>query len=367
MSELHHRGQGSPEPAHAEVAGTLPPQDTAARLAAIWQEVLALESVGVNDNYFDLGGDSALTVQIFAQIEKEFKVKLPLAILFEAPTVSELASVIDQETPHSDRSSLSVIQPSGSRPPFFCVHGETGTVSIFSDLSRHLGRDYPFYGLQSQGLDGLRPPLTKIEDMAGLYVQDIRKIRPHGPYFLGGYCMGGSIAFEMARQLQAQGEVVALLALIDTMNWSRVPAPSKSEMSFYSFQRFVFRTASRFRGGSGKELNTPRASQGQSSSSDISLSEKIRIANGLACSNYIPGRYAGKVTDFRPMKQYRIYKNEEFKWGGLAEETVVTLPVYPDEMLAEPFVKHLASALKESIELAIPKPDAVEAVASAAK
>ena len=197
--------------------------DTTKQLTLIWQEILGVDSITPDQNYFDLGGDSSVAVQLFAQIDKTFGVKLPLAALFDAPTINELARVLRREESPTGWSPLVTIQSSGSRPPFFCIHGAGGTVLIYRELAQRLGPNQPFYGLQAMGLDASCPPLTRIEDMAAAYTQEIRKKQPHGPYFLGGYCMGGTVAFEVAQQLQAQGERVALLALFDTMDWSKIP------------------------------------------------------------------------------------------------------------------------------------------------
>ena len=224
--------------------------ETTEQLARIWQEILGVDSIGPDQNYFDLGGDSSLAVQMFAQIEKIFKIKLPLATLYEAPTIEELAKILRGEAAASGWSSLVAIQQAGSRPPFFCMHGAGGTVLMYRDLSRYLGDDQPFYGLQSQGLDGSCPPLTKVEEMAALYVKEIRRVQSHGPYFLGGYCMGGTVAFEVAQQLRAEGEPVALLALFDTMNWHKIPLTVWSKSS-HATQRLFFHAASFFSVDSG--------------------------------------------------------------------------------------------------------------------
>src|ERR1035441_10075058 len=105
---------------------------------------------------------------MFAQIEKEFNVRLPLATLYEAPAIEDLARILNRDAAPSRWSSLVAIQPSGSRPPFFCFHGEGGNVLIYRKLSQYLGSDQPFYGLQSQGLDGNSPLLKTIEQMAAL-------------------------------------------------------------------------------------------------------------------------------------------------------------------------------------------------------
>jgi phthiocerol/phenolphthiocerol synthesis type-I polyketide synthase E len=352
--------------------------DTTQRLAHIWQELLGVKSIGLDENYFDLGGDSPLAVQLFAQIDKEFKIRLPLATLFEAPTIEELARVLQRETSTSHWSPVVPIQPTGSRPPFFCVHGAGGNVLIYRDLSRHLGPDQPFFGLQAQGLDGSSPPLTRVEEMAALYVREMRRVQPSGPYFLGGYCLGGTIAFEMAQQLQSRGEEVALLALFDTLNWYKVPLPSIWGKGYHEAERLVFHAAN-FLGldfaGKAKffsekikvlrsrvpvwrgMLLAKFAKDSHSGKSRSRLLGNIWQANDRAGFDYAPQPYQGVITDFRPIKQYRKGSKPGLKWDRLAQggQEIVLLPVYPAGMLLEPFVNHLATALRRSIDAAIPR------------
>lgn len=184
-------------------------------LAAIWADVLGLKVVGPNENFFELGGHSLLAVLLFARIVKYFGRRLPVATLFRAPTVAQLAAVIE-DSGSPAWSALVPIQPAGSNPPFFCVHAKGGNVLEFYDLAHHLGTDQPFYGLQSQGLDQQNDAHTRVVDMAAHYIREIRTVQPRGPYYLGGRSLGGTIAFEMASQLKAAGEEVALLALLDT-------------------------------------------------------------------------------------------------------------------------------------------------------
>src|SRR5205823_4534626 len=119
-------------------------------------------------------------------------------------------------------ASLVPIQPLGTKACLFCVHGAGGNVFLYRDLSRHLGSDYPVYGLQSQGLDGKAQPLRTVEAMAAKYLGEIRELQPAGPYYLAGYCGGGTIAYEIAQLLRADGHHVALLALLDTYNFSLI-------------------------------------------------------------------------------------------------------------------------------------------------
>jgi phthiocerol/phenolphthiocerol synthesis type-I polyketide synthase E len=350
--------------------------DVTSRLTRIWQEILGVDSVGVDQNYFDLGGDSSAAVHLFAQIEREFKVKLPLATLFEAPTIVELAQILRRESSPSGWSPIVAIQPAGTRPPFFGMHGAGGNILIYRDLSLRLGSNQPFYGLQAPGLDGSRPLLTRVEDMAILYAKEIRKMQPHGPYFLGGYCMGGTVALEVAQQLQAQGERVALLALFDTMDWSKIPIPSFLGKGYQSLQRLAFHAANFYRlDGRGKaqflaeKVRTLRSRipvwrgmllaefnrHPHAAAPESLLLAKVWQANDRACVNYVPRPYAGSITDFRPLKQYLAFDRPGAKWDLIAQGglEIVVLPVYPAGMLVEPLVKYLATALEKSIDDAI--------------
>src|SRR5207245_6313728 len=142
----------------------------------------------------------------------------PLVTLLQDPTIKKLTDVIRASDSPRSATSLVSIQPNGDRPPLFCIHGESGNLLMYRSLARCFGPDQPVYGLKPQGLDGKHAPLTTIEDMAARYIKEIQVIQPAGPYFLAGYCMGGTIAFEMAQQLRWQGQRVDLLALLDTYN-----------------------------------------------------------------------------------------------------------------------------------------------------
>lgn len=358
------------------VTQCIPAQDeTTEQLTRIWQDLLGIPSITPEQNYFDLGGDSPLAVQLFARIEKTFHVKLPLATLFEAPTIEGLAQILRSEASSSAWSSLVPIQPHGSRPPFFCFHGAGGNILIYRDLSLHLGPDQPVYGLQSPGLDGSCAPLTRIEDMAAVYVREIRRMQQHGPYLLGGYCLGGTIAFEVARQLRSRGEEIALLALFDTTNWHKIPLPSAWMKTYTAAERLVFHAANILRLDSagrakffsekikilrsrlpvwrGMLLGKLQKDSPLTSSGSRILSQ-IWKANDLASMDYVPQPYPGMVTDFRPLKQYRMFSRPGVKWDQLAGgEKVVVLPVYPAGMLVEPFVEHLADALRGAIDEAL--------------
>jgi amino acid adenylation domain-containing protein len=191
------------------------------QLRQLWEDVMDICPVGVNDNFFDLGGHSLLALRLMAQISQRFGIALPLATLFQRPTIAHLASLLSQQVDSIPSSSLVALQPSGSKAPLFYVHPGGGNVFCYVDLARQLGSDQPFYAFQYPGLYDEQLQLTKIISMAAYYLEELRACQATGPYFLGGWSVGGVIAFEMARQLRAQGHEVAFLALLD----ARLPKP----------------------------------------------------------------------------------------------------------------------------------------------
>lgn len=205
-----------PAPTPAARADERPRDDVERRLHDVWCSVLGLESVGMNENFFHVGGHSLPAVRLFARIEKAFGLRLPLATLIAAQSVAELAAVIRAERPAPSWRSLVPLNEGGHRAPLFLVHHPNGQVLVYRDLIRRLGPDQPVYGLQSVGLDAREHPLTRIEDMATHYVSELRTIQPRGPYLLGGFCYGGVVALEMAAQLRTAGEHVALVAMFNS-------------------------------------------------------------------------------------------------------------------------------------------------------
>ena len=216
--KIDRRALPVPEASQAAASSNYEPpcDELELKLTKIWEKILPVRPIGVNDNFFELGGHSLLAVRMFSLIEKSFGRNLPLATLFEAPTIRSLAQAMRDESWWPAWSSLVVLQGGGTQRPFFCIHAAGGNVLEYYDLARHLGPDQPFYGLQAKGLDGKEEPHTSIHDMAAHYLKEMREVQPEGPYFIGGRSSGGTIAFEMACQLKAAGEEVALLALLDT-------------------------------------------------------------------------------------------------------------------------------------------------------
>ncbi|MCB0020938.1 MAG: hypothetical protein KDE09_24250, partial [Anaerolineales bacterium] len=191
-----------------------PRNELEATLADIWARVFGFAQVGIHDNFFALGGHSLMAVGLFNDIKQALGRELPLATLFEAPTIAGLAEVLDQKDWSLQWTSLVPIQPKGKKQPIFCISALGDEIIQFAELAALLGDDQPFYGLQ-QGLERTDKIRTTIPDIAAHYLSEIRTVQPHGPYLIAGYCFGGLVAYEMAQQLQAAGETVEPLLMIE--------------------------------------------------------------------------------------------------------------------------------------------------------
>ncbi|KKL71912.1 hypothetical protein LCGC14_2090170, partial [marine sediment metagenome] len=201
-------------------------------LAKIWSNILELDQIGINDNYFQLGGDSIQAGRIITLICETLQVEqIPLVIFLHAPTIEKMAGILNKKEFSLPSASLIAIQKTGSKPPIYCVHGCRGDILTYTDLVLQLGPEQPFYGLRAQGLDGKATIYTQVEDMAAHYVKEIQAIQPEGPYFLAGASTGGNIALEMAQQLISQGKNVAALILMEPV----MPEPPESPIHFSNY------------------------------------------------------------------------------------------------------------------------------------
>ncbi|MBL9213335.1 MAG: amino acid adenylation domain-containing protein [Opitutaceae bacterium] len=352
-----------------DLADDYVPPETATQqtLVRIWTGILAVERIGIRDSFFDLGGQSLLAVTIFNRIERELGRKLPLSTLFRAPTIEQLAAVLDgHETGGPDWGSLVPIKPAGREGPLFLVHGAGGNVLLYRALATHLAADRPLYGLQSRGLDGRTAPLTTIEAMAAAYLAEIRRVQPHGPYHLGGYCLGGTIAYEMAQQLRQAGEEVGLVALLDTYNFSRALKPGtlgliaeKAKFHLLNLARLSPRNMWRYLAEKSRlardgELASilrlqPKVDAAAGVARATSGAEAyVQAVNDHAADTYLAQPYGGRLTLIKPHVNYKFYPDPELGWGDLALGglDIVELPVNPHAMLVEPYARQLAHELE---------------------
>ena len=352
-----------------------------ADLVDLWQQILNREQIGIQDSFFDLGGDSLLAIRLMDLIHQKFAQELPLSSLFINPTVAGLAIALNPNEPLQG-SPLVPLQPKGSKPAFFCVHPIFGVVLPYHALAQQMGLDQPFYGLQPIGIDGKQPPHTQIEEMAAYYIKAIRQVQPQGPYFLGGWSFGGLVAFEMAQQLHQAGHRVALLAVIDT------PAPVLSNKpTFWKSCEFLLTTVMRSIWAflldylsliaTSYPFN-PKLRQTKFPTTWRALLEraaivgllpqdsKIRLlneltlrpllqvfsANNQAVQRYVPRRYPDRITLFRtPLLSAKNLSDTTMGWNQLTETTVEVHQVPGNHltMLRNPQVEVLAQQLQACI------------------
>jgi thioesterase domain-containing protein/acyl carrier protein len=352
-------------------------------IAQAWRELLGVDAVSRDDDFFALGGHSLAAVRLFAKIRKHFSVDLPLATLFQAPTLGALAAVVAQaggldasRAADEPKKAASNVIPLGTRAwsplvaickgrpdrkPFFCVHGAGGNVLNFKVLSDRLGPELPFYGLQAQGADGRLPPLPTIEAMASQYVEAIRGVDPQGPYRLAGYSAGGVIALEMAQQLIDSGAEVSLLAMIDTLSPAaaarKVPYLRKLWLARHWSLGFLLDWPGRRRRGKLVELNYALALQKLSRGESLppELVEHHLFRNFItAQAVHKPRIYAGSMVLFKATESEMQYLQagrglgwEEHVRGGIR---VTDIAGSHFSMMAEPGVTELIEGLRKEIE-----------------
>lgn len=361
-----------------------PAPGTEADLAAIWSELLGIAQVGAGDSFFDLGGHSLIAVRMFGQLRKKFDVDLPISTLFEAPTISQLAALVEERTgprmpvadnvrqlPVADRAKRRFVVDMGGRgegTPFFMVAGMFGNVMNLRQLAQRLGADRKFYGLQARGLLGDDKPHGSFEEAARDYIAELREVQPHGPYLLGGFSGGGLTAYEMARQLRAAGEEVAMLVMLDT------PMPLREPLS--GKDRKLIRLGELREGGVGFlrqwlrdriGYEISRRKKAQALESGVSAGEGAfhDLEIEAAFISWLPGMritpWDGPVAMFRPpldrrwkvsggryVTTGREYLLEDNGWTPFMPQLqVIEVPGTHDSMVLEPNVRRMASVLRD--------------------
>lgn len=297
------------------------------RLMAIWQECFNLPRIGVRDNFFDLGGDSLLATALLARMEREFQQTFAIAILLERPTIEQLAEWLRSDRRVREFSSLVMLQPGSGRMPLFIIPGIHGSLWEFRKLAGLLDPALPVYGLEPRGLDSQSEPDPTIAAMADHYVEEIRRVQPAGPYYLAGYSLGGTVAYEMAQRLKSAGQQVALLAMIDA------PTGGHSR-PIRLLQSVVNGTSAAIRAGYnflarrlGRKL---WENEDQLLNGLIPGREMVFETHRRALDQYSPGRYAGEVTvlraTIRPSWPKSIFDDTSRQWLNFAAGRVLQIP-----------------------------------------
>jgi thioesterase domain-containing protein/acyl carrier protein len=369
--KLDRRALPTPSFVRGEKEFVEPRNTLEAQLAAIWESALKIEPIGVTDDFFEIGGDSILALRVFTEIQKITGKNLPLATLFQTPTIEQLATALRQDGWKPNWAPIVAVQPHGSRPPFFCVHGGFGGVLFYGQLARCLGAEQPLYGLQAEGLDGGPINHPTIPSMATYYLSEMCRVQPHGPYFFGGYSFGGVVAFEMAHQLHASGEEVALLVLFDSSDYEN--RPQRHSLTHLirlglqargfsppveKLQTLLRRTWSKLTTSLVERLQGAQNLPGQTkpAATPPSAVQVVQMSNLHAISIYQPRAYPGRVTLFRAEDPDDGYAHSaDYGWTKFAESGIEihNVPGGHEAIFSPPNVRVLAEKLDACIRAAL--------------
>jgi amino acid adenylation domain-containing protein len=351
--KIDRKALPEPEQAKTQREIVLPRNEEEAILLRIWRSVLRRDRISIDDNFFELGGHSLMAVQLMAEIKKETSKEIPLAALFQGATIEHLANLLRGAT-EVDKSILRPIQENGSLPPFFAAVLPGVNALGYLTLSKHMGGDQPVYMLQSPGPGPrvARRPYTpqEYEKVASDYIRAMRSVQPTGPYYLGGMCEGARIAFEMARLLEAEGQEVNLLAVIDTWVVENTQNQKLWKLYYYSVRlRQLWRQPWRAKIAMAKTAARNRMHWWFRSESAPPKSEWVHTY--WPGEDFVPSRIHGKIVIFKAPKQPFYYHKDELMGWGSRTETGVEIETIPDGrhrlMLREPHVRQLAAALSK--------------------
>jgi thioesterase domain-containing protein/acyl carrier protein len=334
-----------------------PRSEAELKLIGIWERMLNFQPIGVNEDFFDLGGTSITAIRLFTEIEKQFQKKLQPISLLNHRTVETLAKYITEESGEANFSSLVPLRASGTKPPIFCLHAGGGHVFFYKDLAKHLGADQPVYALQRLGEDDITQAAQSIESAASHYLKEIRKIQPNGSYSLLAYCFSVSICWEMVRQLKEAGNSISVIAIIDT--WP--PFPGYKRTTIERLKGFLNKARAldfSFIKTIWFVVTTPIKEKWISLVSDV---ETVKLQKKMKTLNLVSAAYhlkplPVKITLIRNADWFLYdHLNEWFsRWNKLALDGVDTYVVDVDhfKLFDEPEVKQLADHLRQCLDKA---------------
>lgn len=330
------------------------------QLVELWEQVLGITPIGVKDDFFNLGGDSLAAVEMVTEIQALHGLRLEASALIQASTIEQLANLI--VSGDAQHSTLVPIHSTGSKPPFFCVHGIGGDVISFRDLANHVGEDQPFYGLRADNGGTHR---LSVESIAAHYIEHMKRLQPAGPYSIGGYSFGGMVAFEIAHQLTAKGETVAFLALFDTYGPGYPKLlPLRKRLMVHARTMVPLGAAARVEYLRERvQINLIRIKKNvRSFRYRISIAARGKLTDSIlrnfeaahqhALAKYSAIPYPGKLDLFRAVHQKEIwYPDPLLGWSGLALGGIRVHAIAGDHtsLIAEPNVRSLGNVLKECL------------------
>ena len=360
--KIDQRALPAPDGLRQEPVSTFvsPSDDLEIQLTKIWENVLGKKPISVKDNFFDVGGHSLLAVRLLAQIEKAFGKNFPLATLFQSPTIEQLANILRQKGWSAPCESLVVIQPGGAKRPLFFLHVLGEGLKYCRSLTSHLEPEQPIYGLAVGIMDEVS--FNKVKDVVAHYIKEMRSIQPEGPYLLVGIYCGGRVAYEVAQQLHAQGQKVALLALLDTLKDDKaikiMPVEERVLAHWNNFLRI----------GPAYFLSKRRLGEAKNRLMSIycEFYERLGLPLPQACQSFTYRKkkeegntewefapkqvYPERVTLFRPMENID-FLDPDFGWSELAPGglEIHDVPGNTLNMLEEPHVQVVGEKLRDCI------------------
>ena len=347
-------------------------------LTPIWQRVLQLSSIGVDDNFFDLGGDSSLALQLFNEIAQACGRELPPVTIYQASTIAALAALLEQ--PVTPRLPTLVLLRTGTEEtPVFIAHGLGGSAMDFYQPVKHIQTSHPIYGIQSRGIDGVEAPLESIEEMAQFYLDEIKKLQPLGPYFLIGYSLGGLVVLEMAQRLQGNGESVGLLAMLDAyphnryLSWRQragIIARQAKERALVLMRSPARETISYLTGPFKRGYRIIESLSGTSSYqppagvSFTPVMQRVRDSSYLALTRYQPRFYNGSVKFVRAEISSKFPENPVAVWRHLVADIEVET-VRGDHLgIITTYFENLSSVLSRYLQRATSRNGSKDGTAS---
>jgi amino acid adenylation domain-containing protein len=355
------------------------------KLAKIWESVLEVKPIGVRENFFELGGHSILAAILMARIQSEFGRELPLSALFQEGTIEQLGALLRTDAESFTWSCLVELQGEGAKPPLYIVHPGGGNVFGYFELAHFLGSERPVFAFQEPGLYNNQKLLTKIEDLAAHYIAAMQEVQPEGPYILGGWSLGGIIAFEMAQQLLNQGQQISQLILLDSRApLDREESPVDGEdhdekeedavllMELFSGGlKMAKNELEPYSGDERIEFVLKRGVDFNIFPPDVTVSlARSYLAmfrsNSKAKRQYTPRVYPGAVTLFRTPKLLnvtsenvsgpnerlvKILMDPTMGWEQYAAEgvNVIEVPGHHTTMMGKPHVEILAKRIKDHL------------------
>ena len=349
------------------VAEAAPKNPTAGMLVALWKKLLQLNTISLDADFFEMGGHSLLAAQMIAEVEKATGAHIPLAMLFKHPTIESLTAYISKGKVEVVQGSLVAIKTSGTKRPIFIVHGYGLNVHMFNFLAHTINANQPVYALQAKGLNGIDEPADDLIKLAEYYVSEIVKVHPAGPLALGGYSLGGSIALEMAKQLQATGRTVTLLAMIDSyaevtfVEEAKYKAIAKKAIRQFDKLRFVTKSLLQDPANTIKYQKTIVKSHihrwlgsGEPEHAVHSpLIDEIYTKLNKALENYKLTPYHGKIAVFKAKtRAYYVPDSKYLGWKTFAKQgiDVHEIPGDHQTMLTGNNALILAQKLQEALD-----------------